>query len=72
VFWWCDAAAARTPAANLAPRRPAALLPAGVQAASAATDLLELTEENVEKVLDEVSSVVRMRGCAAAQQRFRF
>lgn len=28
---------------------------AGVQAASAATDLLELTEENVEKVLDEVS-----------------
>jgi hypothetical protein len=27
---------------------------AGAQAASAATDLLELTEENVEKVLDEV------------------
>lgn len=29
---------------------------AGVQVASAATDLLELTEENVEKVLDEVRS----------------
>lgn len=28
----------------------------GVQVASADTDLLELTEENVEKVLDEVSS----------------
>lgn len=28
----------------------------GVQVASAETDLLELTEENVEKVLDEVSS----------------
>lgn len=29
-----------------------------MQVSSAATDLLELTEENVEKVLDEVSSVV--------------
>lgn len=30
----------------------------GVQVSSAATDLLELTEENVEKVLDEVSATL--------------
>lgn len=30
----------------------------GVRVSSAATDLLELTEENVEKVLDEVSTMV--------------
>jgi hypothetical protein len=33
-------------------------LHAGVRVSSAATDLLELTEENVEKVLDEVSAVL--------------
>jgi hypothetical protein len=31
---------------------------AGVRVSSAATDLLELTEENVEKVLDEVSTAL--------------
>lgn len=36
---------------------------AGVRVSSAATDLLELTEENVEKVLDEVNSSVGGYSC---------
>jgi hypothetical protein len=36
---------------------------AGVQVSSAATDLLELTEENVEKVLDEVGQSAA-NGCS--------